>query len=201
MPDIVYLVRHAAPPQDKLGRYWGRADPGVDPGELARIAFLAGLAQPKPERLLSSPIRRAAVTAGELAPALGLDVETDHELAEIDFGCFDGLLWTDIEREYPEKARDWMEMTDDFVFPGGEAIQSFFHRTTEAWKRICGMEDPAVMVVAHGGVIAVWLCLFLALPFAKRFQFSVAHGTLTALERSGVDGTWMFSLFNTREQA
>ncbi|MCC8190250.1 MAG: histidine phosphatase family protein, partial [Planctomycetes bacterium] len=90
MVRTVYLVRHLPPPAGNEGRYWGRLDPGCDTGEADRLVALCRDLNPAPTRLLTSPRQRAMTTALTLAGPLGVEPETDPDLAEVDFGDFDG---------------------------------------------------------------------------------------------------------------
>lgn len=198
MADIIYLVRHAAPPAEKHGRYWGHADPGVDLAALAGIASLADLAWRPPSRLLTSPLARAGLTAAELAPRFGLIPETDAELAEADFGEFDGLTFGEIEARYPEAAREWGEQLDAFAFPGGESVPAFLERAERAWRRCIELPDAVVAVVTHGGIISAWTSLFLEVPPERRFIFRPLHGSLTAFTRKKDAAGWELTCFNNR---
>lgn len=196
MAEVVYMVRHAAPPVEKRGRYWGRGDPGVDAENLRAVAGLAALPQIRPSRLFVSPLRRALLTAGELACPLGLECEVLPELAETDFGDFDGLTFDEIAGRYPDQAAGWAERGDEFSFPGGESISGFFERAGRVWRQCADSPDRAVLAVSHGGVISAWICLFLRLPWAARFTFSIQYSALTAFTRKRDGSGWEMTFLN-----
>lgn len=198
MAEIIYLLRHAAPPPERQGRYWGKGDPGVDAGSLAQAAALAPLLWRRPERLLCSPLRRAYLTARQLQPALRLPIEFAPELAEADFGCFDGLNFTEIGERHPEAAARWAELLDAFAFPGGESIAGFLRRAADYWRRCLEMPETAIMAVAHAGVISAWAALFCGLPPARRFAFRPEYSALTAFVRKQDGSGWVLRFFNNR---
>jgi len=79
----VYLIRHGKP-----SATWGGDDhdPGLDETgrEQARAAAQALLALPeRPQRVVSSPLRRCRETAEPFAQALGVAVEIDPRVGEI----------------------------------------------------------------------------------------------------------------------
>lgn len=199
MAKIVYLMRHVAPLAPARGRYWGKADPGVDPESLALVPDLADSMRPPPARLFSSPLVRAAATAKALAAPLGLVPEIGDDLAEIDFGRFDGMTFAEIAEACPGEAEEWARLGDAFAFPGGEAVQAFFARAANAWRRCVDSADDVVAVVSHGGVLAVWNCLFLELPFELRFRFRPDCAALTAFARNRDDNGWELAFFNNRK--
>lgn len=196
MADLVYLVRHAAPPEDKRNRFWGRADPGVAVESLGQAAFLAPLVWESPARLFVSPLSRAVLTAGQLTGPLGLGAEPLDLLAEVDFGDFDGLTFSEIETKYPEQVDEWAKRHDQFAFPGGESIPDFLARAEQAWRFCVEAPERAVMAVTHAGIIAAWVCLFLQLPWTPRFAFRPAYSALTAFIRKKDESGWEMAFFN-----
>lgn len=200
MADVVYLVRHAAPPEAQRGRYWGWADPGVMPEGLDGLSALAGVVCRGPDRLFASPLARAALSAERLGRAFGVTIEFLPELAEADFGDFDGLNFLEIEQRYPDAARQWGELLDGFAFPGGEAVADFLVRAAGAWRSCLEVPEDSVMAVTHGGVISVWICLFLGIPLERRFMFRPDYGALTVFVRKRDDSGWEMDCFNNVPQ-
>lgn len=198
MADIVYLVRHAAPPPDQLGRFWGKSDPGMDPRSLDRVPSLASLAWEPPLRLFTSPLRRTVMTAARLEQPLSLKMEVVPELAEADFGDFDGLTFAEIEKSYPMPAREWCAKGDGFSFPGGESVPRFLERAQRAWEHCIELPEKAVLAVTHGGIIASWCCLFLRMAMDHRFAFRPEYAALTAFNRKKVGSGWELAFFNNK---
>lgn len=198
MADVVYLLRHAEPPETARGRYWGKKDPGVDPDALARIAELERVIWVPPLRLFSSPLARATATAEPLEMRYGLRTETEPDLAEADFGVFDGLSWSEASARHPAAARDWEVLGDDFTFPAGESVRGFLDRVSGFWERCCALPDERVMCVTHGGVVSAWCCLFLRMPLEQRFSFHPECGAPTAFIRKKDGSGWEMTYFNNR---
>lgn len=198
MAEVIYLVRHAAPPEENRCCFWGRSDPGVDPASLDEVEALASLAWERPDQLLTSPSARAVTTADRLGGALGLRPQVVADLAEVDYGLFDGLSDADARALYPDKMREWERLGDGFTFPGGESLAGFFARATMVWEYCVDMRDTTVMVVTHAGVIAAWICLFLGIPFVQRSSFRPEYAALTAVTRRRIGEGWYLSFFNDR---
>lgn len=199
MADLVYLVRHAAPPLEKQRRYWGRTDPGVDSDSLAGTAGLARFFWNRPQILLTSPLPRTKATAEALGRVLELGPEMVDDLAEVDFGSFEGMNFTEVERRYPADAREWAEKGDAYAFPGGESVQDFLARAERAFTACTERPEEAVMCVTHAGVIAAWCCLFLRMPSWHRFTFRPEYATLTAFVRKKDGSGWEMAFFNNRD--
>ena len=178
MAGIVYAVRHAAPPLEKQKRYWGKADPGVDAESLAQAERIAYEMTPSPARIFTSPLTRARRTAETIAEKLGMAPEIMPELAEVDFGRFDGLTFSEVENRYPEAANEWAKQGDAFTFPGGESIPDFLDRVKRAFSVCINIPETAILCVTHGGVLSAWRCFFHDFPPATRFSLTPEYATL-----------------------
>lgn len=164
MADIVRMIRHAAPPPEKQGRFWGLADPGTDPAGLQAVRAAAATIEADTEYLLCSPIDRARRTAKEITRHTGLPVVVDPALAEMDFGKLDGMTWDEFDAAFPGEADKWTAQGNAYTPPGGENVDAFFGRVRDAWVRITALPDRTVCVVSHAGVLAAWNCFFAGLP-------------------------------------
>ena len=92
---IVYLMRHGETDWNKARRLQGQSDIALNENgiDLARKTA-AGLKGVTFDRVFSSPLKRALMTAQIIAAESGCAVETDDRLKEINFGpsegeCFD----------------------------------------------------------------------------------------------------------------
>jgi probable phosphoglycerate mutase len=113
-----------------------------------------------------SPLRRAMETAAAIR--CGVEPVVVEELAEIDFGEWEGFTWQEIEERWPgaacRKVEDWLGETA----PGGECWTDFDARVGRALERILAGPKPAA-VVAHMVVNAA-LAARLAGADPKRFH-------------------------------
>ena len=141
MPAI-YLIRHEEP--ELRGRFIGRTDPPLTAqGCDAAASKLSAL---DVKAVYVSPLRRARQTAQAIACA------TPHivlpQLAEIDFGEWEGLSWSEIEDRWPgaavRKIEDWLGVPP----PGGESWAGFTARLETALERVLAGPMPAA-IVAH----------------------------------------------------
>ncbi|WP_018682298.1 histidine phosphatase family protein [Actinokineospora enzanensis] len=137
----VYLLRHGTTEWSESGRHTGRTDIPLTP-EGERKAYQAGdtltrLVAGTP-RVWSSPRVRALRTA-ELA-GLVVDEVTD-DLAEWDYGAYEGLTTPQIREQVP----DWTVWTHPC--PGGESAHEV---TVRARNLIDKIGDLDVILVGHG---------------------------------------------------
>ncbi len=102
--------------------------------------------------LISSSLRRAVETAAIIAPALGLQVQSDHRLHEIDAGEGDGMLQADLYARYgtPDFELDALRP----IAEGAESWASFMLRVGREISRVAAESvGKTVVIVTHGGFI------------------------------------------------
>jgi len=138
----IYLIRHEEP--ELRGRFIGRTDPPLTAaGQRSAVAKLAGL---EFAAIYVSPLRRARQTAGAIGG--GVTPVVIPELAEIDFGEWEGFTWQEIQERWPNaacrKVEDWLGVTT----PGGESWIDFCARVDRALDTILAGPMPTA-VVAH----------------------------------------------------
>ena len=112
---MLLLVRHGETLSNRQGLLLGRADPPLtDVGE-AQARHVASTL-PVPDRVISSPLRRALDTAA----AFGSPVEIDERWIELDYGELDGRHPT------PSPTSSWARWRADASFapPGGESLSA-----------------------------------------------------------------------------
>src|SRR4029079_5019909 len=100
----------------------------------------AGVAAEPPGRVkrgtpvLSSPSRRAVETATPIAAGLGVDVEQDADLREVDVGELDGRTFDETAAAFPDLARRVLAAARDIDWPGGEHAADLRVRADAAWR-------------------------------------------------------------------
>jgi alpha-ribazole phosphatase len=132
------------------GRFIGRMDPPLTAAGRANAA--AKLAALNVRTVFASPLRRALETAEQIR--CGAELVVIPDLAEMDFGEWEGLLWSEIQARSPVWAGRKLDNWFAFAPPGGESWEAFRARLDRALERIQEGPFPAA-VVAHMLVNAV----------------------------------------------
>lgn len=172
----IFLLRHGETEWSVSGRHTGRTDlPLTDAGRVhaTRLASLLARLQVDDPFVLSSPRQRALQTA-QLA---GLTVAaTTDDLAEWDYGAFEGLTTTQIRREVP----GWTVWTH--ACPDGESAQAVQHRADAVLRRAVrhpGVHD--VVLVGHGHFSRALVARWVALPVGAGIHFGMSAGAVAVL--------------------
>ncbi len=145
----ILLVRHGRTTANAEGLLLGRLDPDLDAEGDAQAAAVAALLAAelagRALRIVSSPLRRTAITAAAIADALGgVDVEIDERWIELDYGELDGVPLADVPAE------TWATWRTDAEFcpEAGSASRpsaAGCGRPATTWRRRRG----TVVVVSH----------------------------------------------------
>ena len=179
-PPQVVLVRHGETEWSRTGRHTGFTDVDLtEEGERRARAVGPVIAERDFGLVLASPRRRAVRTA-ELV-GYGGRIETTEDLAEFDYGAYEGLTTPQIREQRP----DW-DLWRDGCPPGetpGETAGQVRIRVERVLTRAQPVLDTGkdVLLVAHGHVLRALAAAWVGLPAdgGKRLVLSTAGlGTL-----------------------
>jgi probable phosphoglycerate mutase len=179
----VVLVRHGETEWSRDLRHTGRTDvPLTETGERQARTVGEALRGREFSLVLSSPLRRALDTA-RLA---GFDPELRDDLAEWDYGEYEGRRTVEIREEVP----DWTIWR--YGARGGESVQEIGERVDRVAEELRRVEGD-VLVFAHGHVLRVLAARWLGLEPGDGRLFALDSATLSALgyeREQPVIGMW-----------
>ena len=153
----LWLVRHGETAWSRSGQHTGRTDIDLTDTGRAQAAALAPMfADLRPALVLSSPRRRARDTAA----LAGLRVDdVDPDLAEWDYGDYEGRTTEDIRRVVP----GWTLWTHGV--PNGETATQVGERADRVLTRArAALTTGPVVLVAHGHISRVLGARWIGLP-------------------------------------
>ena len=147
---LTHLLRHGQTEHTPERRYSGRNDlPLSRAGRAEAEAAGARMASLGVEVVVASPLRRTRETAEVVAAVLGLPVEFDDDLVELDFGDLEGLALDEALTKHPLATR---RFSSDITVaaPGGESVADVSVRVARARQRILTRHaGRVVLVVSH----------------------------------------------------
>jgi broad specificity phosphatase PhoE len=169
----VYLARHGETAWSLSGQHTGRTDlPLTERGERQARALGERLRGTKFVRVLTSPSQRAKRTA-ELA-GFGSAAETDPDLAEWDYGKYEGRRTADILVERP----GWFLFRDGA--PGGETPEQIAARADRVIQRMRAIGDD-VLIFSSAHILRVLTARWLGLEAAGGRYFVLGTSSLSLL--------------------
>lgn len=139
------VVRHGQAEGNLCHRFIGHSQMRLtDAGHEQARAVATRLASQSVTRIVASDLMRCVETVVPLAEALGLEVETDSRLREVDNGEWTGLLPEEI-------AGRWPELWDDYI-RGGDVQRP----SGERWADVASRVVPVAADLLNGeGVVVV----------------------------------------------
>jgi len=167
------VIRHGETEWSRAGRHTGRTDLSLlADGEDQARALAPRLSGYGFALVLTSPLARARQT-GELAD-LGEGAVVDPDLAEWDYGDYEGMTTEEIRRLRP----GW-DLFDDGC-PGGERAEDVGARVDRVIGRVLAAPGD-VACVAHGHVLRVMASRWIGLAAAAGRSFSLGPAALSEL--------------------
>ncbi len=177
---MIYLMRHGADPSDRFGGWspYGLTEQGKAQVHEAKLRLRGkGITH-----VYASDLVRARETAEIVAEGLSLPITYLPQFRESNNGLLAGMLKSEAIKKYPGvywNTLDWSE-----PWPEGESPEQFFHRIRNAWltfKEQVGAQN--VLLVSHGGVMNVILCLENRIPYTnKETHFRIEDAEIIAID-------------------
>jgi broad specificity phosphatase PhoE len=170
---VVYLARHGETAWSLSGQHTGRTDlPLTERGEQQARGLGQRLRGASPVKVLTSPSQRARRTA-DLAGFGGL-AEIDPDLAEWDYGQYEGRRTADILAERP----GWFLFRDGA--PGGERPDQVGARADRVVQRIRAIGGN-ILIFSSAHILRVLAARWLGLEAAGGRYFVLGTSSLSIL--------------------
>ena len=178
------MIRHGETSWNVENRKQGRNDQPLNAKGEMQAKLVAGYVKSKYqiEHVWTSPLKRCSDTA-EL---FNLPVSTSDLLVEIDYGEWEGMLQSEIDRNYPiqdQRNPLWREG------PGGEQKSNLPIRG-QMWiqESAINHEQGDVVLIGHGGSMKGLLVALLRLPDDAMDIFQIDNCSVTTVEiRDGIN--------------
>ncbi len=106
--------------------------------------------------IVSSDLTRTMTTANIISSELGLSVQKEFQIREINNGALSGMLNDIAVKQYPGLFFRSLEM--DEAYPNGESPKQFYLRIKKWFSEFafnCRKAEGNILVITHGGVINV----------------------------------------------
>jgi phosphoserine phosphatase len=152
----------------------------------------------EPVAIYTSPMSRSVATAKAIGAAVGVDVQADARLNDIDYGAWQGLTPEEARSRWPDDVEAWYRAPHLASPAGGETLQTVLARVAAALHEILRRHSAdTVVLVGHDSVNRVILLHALDLPLSHYWrlkqdpcgitELDVADGLYTARR---INETW-----------
>lgn len=191
-PTTIDLLRHGEPVGGR--RYRGQIDdPLSDKGwQQMRAAVSAG---DRWDVIYSSPLKRCAAFAEELAGRLDVPLRLDERLMEIGFGSWEGRTPDELRTADPGRLeRFWRDPIGNRP-DGAEPLDRFAARVSDVWRDMLAIHPARrILVVGHAGITRMIMALVLDIPVENLFRIQVENAGWTRFRVQGQGDSVLSSL-------
>ena len=176
------LMRHGETAWNREKRIMGDLDiPLSEEGRVQCSEAAALLEGFGVHRIVTSPLVRAAESAGIIAARLGVTVTSDARMVEVRFGQWQGQTYDEVAADPRYHAFSADPVTN--ATPGGETVACVQARGLEGLRSLRAGE--CVLFVTHGDIIRTLLCHFLAIPLTEYRRIRTDNCGLSAVAIGG----------------
>lgn len=183
-PTRLILVRHGSTRHSADKRFSGRNElPLDDVGErqvtglAARAASFGAVAA-----VISSPLRRARQTTESIAASLGVRLDVNDDLAEVDFGTWEGLTFAEVQRAHPDELSAWLH-SPDAAPPQGESFATAGRRVRRGRDAVIAAHGGKTIVIGtHVTPIKTLIRLALDAPPASLFRIHLDTASVSIID-------------------
>ena len=180
----VYLVRHGEIESNRVGRYSGRSEEALNSHGIAQTVRLAkSLGGLGIQGIRSSSVRRAWQTATLIGEQLELAVRKDERLDEMRLGPWEGLLESEVARDYPDPHRLWLTRPDELRLEGRETLCDVQRRISAAIAD--ASREGRFLLVTHVAPIRVAILTAQARPLQQYKRIDVPNGVCFRIDVTG----------------
>lgn len=183
----IYITRHGETEYNLKRLMQGTIDTKLSSRGLEQAACLRDrLAEIPFDRVLSSPLQRARVTAETILENRSESIEFFDELKEMDFGFMQGKDYEFLGREHPELYEQYSNAPAEFTIPEGDSFREFQTRVLSILEEVEKMDDSeSMLIVCHGITKLVLVNELKGIPLERIWDTEVAGNTaLTVFERT-----------------
>jgi len=177
LPLQIYFIRHGETAWSLSGQHTGRTDLPLTPhGEAMARELATALRGIDFSLVLTSPRLRARTTC-KLAGFDGTRVQLEPNLAEWDYGDYEGLRTAEIHEMHPA----WDVWKDGC--PGGETPAGVSERADHLISRLIDASDLTGNVIAfsHGQFGRALAARWIGLPVTQGQHFAIAPASISIL--------------------
>lgn len=150
------------------------------------------------QQIITSPLKRCAEFANELAKTHSLPLQAEAEFKEISFGLWEGKTADELLEKEADKIKKYWNDPVNFTPPQGENLLIFEKRIINAWGNIINeFQGKHVLLISHAGVMRMILCHILGMPLTELFKLDVALAKASRIQIEHSDAeSWPRLIFH-----
>lgn len=126
------------------------------------------------QHIISSPLKRCAEFADELAQTCYLPLRTEEQFKEVSFGLWEGKTAEQLLESDAETIKQYWADPINTTPPQGENLLAFKQRVIRGWENmLTEYQGQHILIVSHAGVMRIILCHILGMPLTEIFKLDI----------------------------
>lgn len=135
------------------------------------------------QAVITSPLKRCADFAVELARDIDAPLQVEHTLREVSFGDWEGQSFASVKQRWPELLATFTRDPSAVTPPNGESLAQLAQRVLPTWHALIERHrGEHVLLVAHGGVNRVILAEVLGIAHSALTRIQVPYAGLSRVQ-------------------
>ncbi len=173
----LHLIRHGQTNWNAIRRAQGQSDSGLtELGRQQATALRSELITHNIASVYCSSSLRTRQTAELLFQDREIRLQLLDTLREIFLGPWEGQLYEDIAKEYPDAYQQFWHAPHLFALADAESFSALQQRAMTAIANICQQDqDDDIAIVSHGALIKSLLCHYECRPLAQLWEPPQMH--------------------------
>lgn len=165
----LYFLRHGETPYSKTGGYCGSLDPELTSEGLEMAdAFASAYRHTKWDAVYVSPMKRTIATAKPLCDAVGIGMQLNDGLKEINYGEWEGQTNEFVKQNYQDAYVRWLTEPAWNPPTGGETSIQIASRVMPVISEIEEKyTDGNILIVSHKATIRIILCSLMGIDIGR----------------------------------
>ena len=171
----LHLIRHGKDEPDKLG---GWSSTHLINDGIEEVELLKDQIDDNYDLFVSSDLTRAIETSNILNKKLKMNIDYNENFRETNNGDLKDLTKKQFEEKYNGLYYSSLDMNE--CYPNGESPNQFYERVKKAFIQLIeSNKNKKILLVTHGGVITVIMCLLYGLPYSNLLKIAPPTGSIT----------------------
>lgn len=153
------------------------------------------------QHIITSPLKRCATFAEELANNHALPLHSEAEFKEISFGLWEGKTADELLASEPSAIKQYWNDPITTTPPQGEGLLAFEKRIIDGWNNmLLEFQGRHILLISHAGVMRIILCNVLNIPLASLFKLDVGLAKASRIQIEHAEGkNWPRLIFHGSE--
>ena len=167
----LHLVRHGQDEQDKMG---GWSDNHLTTLGIKQIQDLIPQIDDHYDLFVASDLVRTKETAEILNCKLNMNINYDPGFRETNNGCYKNMSKAEFNEHHYKR---FTELEENESFGGGDTPNTFYNRVKDSFITLLeNNKNKKILLVTHGGVISVILCLVKGVEYSNHVKMHPGTG-------------------------